>query len=638
MTGVRLYRNTIHEIDLPVENTYFWTDSTLTYQYISNTKHRFKVYPANRVSEILEDSTVDQWRLVPGELNPADILTRGVHDPADLMKPDKKGTSWFHGPAFLSKDEQEWPQIDGGILSNDDSEIKARSILVTLNLLFQSEHQDTEQIDAARFSSWKKLKRVGGWVRRFVANFIMKKSLTGDLSCSELCEAEHFIVWGVQRTAFQEEIELLESQQPVPPGNALSPLCPYLDDRGCLRVGGRLRKILLPTDAKHQLILPKSHPVTALIINDEHISNGHIPPEHVLSNLRQRFWIINGRTAIRTTLRKCFFCQVRHARQKFPFMADLPECRAAYLQPPFSSCGVDLFGPIYVKQGRKRLKRWVALFTCLTIRCIHLEVVESPDTDDFISSLRRFTNRRGCPTTMHSDCGGNFLGAVNELHDVIEALDKDKIKSYATSKGIEWQFNPPSAPHMGGIWERLVRSVKEVMTGLLQDKVLTDPQLATLLTEVESILNNRPLTHNSTDSEDLEALTPNHILLGLHKQWGFVVDVDREDVTSRKRWRQVQALAQIFWDRWLKEYLPEQTKRVKWREHTNNYTNGELVVLSDELSKKRGKWCLARIIQTLPGSDGVVRTVELRTSNGVFIRPVSKLYRLEENVCQGEGC
>ena len=127
-------------------------------------------------------------------------------------------------------------------------------------------------------------------------------------------------------------------------------------------------------------------------------------------------------------------------------------------------------------------------------------------------------------------------------------------------------------------------------------------------------------------------------MLGLHKQWGFVVDVDREDVTSRKRWRQVQALAQIFWDRLLKEYLPEQTKRAKWRERTSNFTNGELVVLSDELSKKRGKWCLARIIQTLPGSDGVVRTVELRTSDGVYIRPVSKLYRLEENVCQREGC
>ena len=320
----------------------------------------------------------------------------------------------------------------------------------------------------------------------------------------------------------------------------------------------------------------------------------------------------------------------------FPFMADLPESRAAYLQPPFSSCGVDLIGPTFIKQGRKHLKRWIVLFTCMTVRCVHLEIVESPDTDDFINSLRRFTNRRGCPTIMHSDCGTNFKGAVSELHDLVEALDRNKLKSFAASRGIEWNFNPPSAPHMGGVWERLVRSVKEVMTGLLKEKVLTDPQLATLLTEVESILNNRPLTHISTDSEDLEALTPNHILLGLHKQWGFVTDVDKKDVTSRKHWRQVQALTQMFWERWLKEYLPEQTKRVKWREHSTNLVAGQLVVLSDEQSKKKGKWCLARISRTLPGDDGIVRTVEVRTADGTYIRPVTKLFRLEDDVCQGE--
>ena len=187
----------------------------------------------------------------------------------------------------MSKDEEKWPQIDGGILSNDDTEIKTKSILVTLNLLFQADHEDTEQIDAARFSSWKKLKRVGAWVLRFISNHVLKKNLVGELSVAELHQAEHFIIWGIQRTAFQEEIELLESGQCVPRGNALSPLCPYLDDKGCVGVGGRLRKTLLPTDAKHQLILPKSHPVTALIINNELSSNGHIPPEHVLSNLRQ---------------------------------------------------------------------------------------------------------------------------------------------------------------------------------------------------------------------------------------------------------------------------------------------------------------------------------------------------------------
>ena len=164
------------------------------------------------------------------DINPADILTRGVHDPADLMKPNKNGMSWLHSAAFLSKDESEWPQLDGGILSNDDPEIKAKSILVSLNLLFQASHDDTEQIDAARFSSWKKLKRVAAWVLRFIANYVMKKNLTGDFSCAELGKAEHFIIWGVQHTAFQEEIELLESGQSIPRGNPLSPLCPFLDD------------------------------------------------------------------------------------------------------------------------------------------------------------------------------------------------------------------------------------------------------------------------------------------------------------------------------------------------------------------------------------------------------------------------
>ncbi len=632
VTTIRLYRNIIHEIDLPIEKTYFWTDSTLTYQYITNTEHRFRVYTANRVTEILETSTATQWNLVPGVMNPADILTRGITDPCELMKPNKNGISWFGADTFLSKDEEEWPHPDGGVLSDDNPEIKKNSVLVTLGLLFLSTQKGTEQIDATRFSRWNKLKRVAAFVLRFVANFLMHKQFSGAFSLNELIDAERFILTNVQRTAFEEEIECLQSGNALAPGNFLGLLSPFLDDKGYMRVGGRLRKMTSPTHSKHQIILPKDHPVTNLIINHEHVSKGHIPPEHVLSNLRQHFWIINGRSVIKSILRKCFFCRVKNARQSFPYMADLPESRLGYLQPPFANCGVDLFGPVLIKQGRKRLKRWVALFTCLTVRCIHLEVVDSPDTDDFINALRRFTNRRGCPKEMFSDCGSNFKGAVNELKEVIDGFDKVRIENFAATKGIVWTFNPPSAPHMGGAWERLVRSVKEVMSGLLHEKVLTDAQLYTLLTEVESILNNRPLTHISTDINDFNALTPNHILLGLHKCWGYVVDVDVEDVTSRRHWRQVQALSALFWERWRKEYLPELTKRGKWRQQVPNYEVGELVLLSDEQSKRKGKWSLARIIQTFPGDDGVVRTVELKTKCGMFVRPVSKLFKLEENV------
>ena len=194
---------------------------------------------------------------------------------------------------------------------------------------------------------------------------------------------------------------------------------------------------------------------------------------------------------------------------------------------------------------------------------------------------------------------------------------------------ITWKFNPPSSPHMGGIWERLVRSCKEVMSGIVKNHVLTDPQLLTLMTEVESIVNSRPLTHVSEDVTDLEALTPNHILLGKYRNWAHISDVDERDVTSRKKYKQVQALSNVFWDRWKKEYLPTLTKRPKWRKNKTNFAIGELVLLQDD-DVKRGKWPLARITNVLPGTDGIVRIVELRTKTGVYTRPVSKLYKLED--------
>ena len=311
-------------------------------------------------------------------------------------------------------------------------------------------------------------------------------------------------------------------------------------------------------------------------------------------------------------------------------MADLPLARAAFGEPPFANCGVDLFGPIVVKQGRKQLKRWAVLFTCLTIRCVHLEVVDSSETDAFINALRRFVNRRGCPSDMYSDNGTNFKGATSELREFVRKIDQKAVTNFATTLKIAWHFNPPKAPHMGGTWERLVRSVKEVMTGLVKDHVLKDPQLHTLLTEAEYIVNSRPLTHISDDVNDMEALTPNHILLGLHRSWASIDGTDANDITSRRMWKQVQALRAKFWTRWTKEYLPCLTKRACWRKNVPNIALGDLVLVQDE-ELKRGKWPLARVTKILPGPDDVVRVVEVKTKSGVYTRPVVKLFRLEHN-------
>ena len=224
------------------------------------------------------------------------------------------------------------------------------------------------------------------------------------------------------------------------------------------------------------------------------------------------------------------------------------------------------------------------------------------------------------------------------MKEFVLDLDKGAVSQFAADLNIRWNFNPPSAPHMGGAWERLVRSVKEVFSGLMYNRILTDPQLLTLFTEVENIVNSRPLTHISDDIDDLSALTPNHILLGMHQNWGFVADTCSENINSRRKWKQVQALRELFWKQWKEQYLPSLTKRGKWKNQIANIKVSDLVLVEDE-SCRRGKWPLARVTNTKPGPDGVVRVVDVKTKVGTYTRPVAKLRLLEDDIefPQGEG-
>ncbi len=466
---------------------------------------------------------------------------------------------------------------------------------------------------------------------RFVENCFNKddRNMDETLSLEEINVSEDLVYRDIQNSAFQEEIRKLKDGKTLN-SNPLSRLSPFLDANELLRVGGRLRNLPLPLESKHPLILPRHHRATKVLLEWVHRRSGHVGPDHTLAISREKYWILSGRVLANQVVVQCFFCRVRRAKQQFPYMADLPVCRAAVDQPPFHSCGVDLFGPISIKQFRRNLKRWVVLFTCLTIRCVHLEIVEACDTSAFINSVRRFVNRRGSPSYMFSDNGSNFKGATTELKEFVQNLDKAKITDFATTNQIVWTFNPPAAPHMGGVWERFVRSTKEVMYGLMKDYTLTDAQLLTFVTEAEAILNSRPLTHLSEDVSDLEPLTPNHVLLGRHRNWVSITDISEADIGSRRQWKQVQALRAMFWKRWVQEYLPQLTQRSCWKNKTPTFNVGELVLVKDE-DLKRNKWPLGRILEVNPGDDGVVQVVKVRMRGGEYVRPVAKLYKLEDS-------
>ena len=194
---------------------------------------------------------------------------------------------------------------------------------------------------------------------------------------------------------------------------------------------------------------------------------------------------------------------------------------------------------------------------------------------------------------------------------------------------IQWVFNPPAAPHMGGVWERLVRSCKKALDVVLQNQVLTDEVLLTAITEVESLVNSRPLTEVSSDADDLEALTPNHFLIGRatpNLPPGIFAD---KEISSQKRWRQAQVITTHIWKRWLHEYLPGLTAHKKWLQAVPNLKVGDLMLIVD-YGTPRGCWPLGRIVTVFPGSDNVVRSAEVKPKFGPLRCHVAKLALLEE--------
>ena len=298
------------------------------------------------------------------------------------------------------------------------------------------------------------------------------------------------------------------------------------------------------------MILPRNHHVTHLIVRDIHENaTKHSGREYVLATLRQNYWIPRGRTLINTIIRSCVTCKRLRAQPCGQRMASLHKFRFEIDQPPFTSTGVDCFGPFYVKRGKSQEKRYGCLFTCMTMRAIHLEKLHSMESDSFLNALFRFIARRGVPRRIRSDNGTNFIGGNKELRASIEEWNKDpKVRRQLLLKQIQWEFNPPAASHMGGIWERQIRTVRKVLNAMLRNQVLDDERLSTLFCEIEAIVNDRPLTAVSEDPKDPAPLIPS-MMLQLGERFpappgNFV----KQDVYTR-RWRHVQYLANQFWRR-----------------------------------------------------------------------------------------
>ena len=617
-------------LNIPIENTFAWTDSTIVLNWLDGNPRHYKTYVGNRISFILDRIPPCRWKHVPGEQNPADCASRGMF-PQELMSHGL----WWNGPDWLRSTLSDWPRQTE--LSSDDSDIDVTEISH-----FAAIENRSPLIPFDRFSSYSKLTRVAAWVMRFVHNCRASKGnsqsrITSSLSVQEIINAENHLLSCSQHDCFSEEIKNLKAKNTLSSNSTLTSLHPFLESNGLIRVYGREQKAKLAYAAMHPIILSGKHPLTKLIIRSEHLRLLHAGPTLLGSSLSCKYHIIGGRKSVRSITRSCITCLRQSEKPKPQQMGQLPIERVTP-DVVFENTGVDYAGPVYTKYGYVRkptvVKSYVCVFVSLSVKAVHLELVSDLTSDSFVAALRRFISRRGKPKIIWSDHGTNFVRAKNDLKDLEQFLSdkavQDHVSEFCTIQHIEWKFIPEKAPHFGGLWESAVKSMKYHLKRVTANVKLTFEECSTVLTQVEACLNSRPLVALPCDGEGIDMLTPGHFLIGRPIEALPDPSFSYRPISVLRRWHLCQNIVRQFWQRWRQEYLASLRRFAKWHKPTKNISVGDIVVLHDG-GMVPTQWPLGKVLKAFTGSDGLVRVVEVKTQSGIFTRPVHKIALLLPN-------
>lgn len=429
------------------------------------------------------------------------------------------------------------------------------------------------------------------------------------------------------------EYNLFKTGKNVKTNNRIASLDLFIDNEDVLRVGGRLKNSPdFNYNKKHPILLSSQHHFTLLLFRHIHNKSMHCGPQSLLYQLREDWWPLSGRNIARKVTHQCVVCTRVKGKTLSPLMGNLPEDRIT-ASFPFYRSGVDYAGPVFILnrkgRGARLIKSYICLFICFNTRAVHLELVSDLSSDAYLLALKRFISRRGKPSKIYSDNGRNFVGLNNDFAQFLSKCKRDIIE-YATSQAIEFSFIPPYSPHFGGLWEAGVKSCKYHLRRVVGNAHLTFEEYTTLLSQIEAVLNSRPLAPMSSDPRDYLPLSPGHFLIG-RPLTAPVCEDDMLDVPAHRltRYKRVEQLRQQFWLRWAKEYISELQTRTKWKVNTTDLKPDTLVIIKD-INLPPLKWQLGRILKTIPGKDGISRVADIQTSSGIMRRAYAKICPLVE--------
>ena len=450
----------------------------------------------------------------------------------------------------------------------------------------------------------------------------------------------------MQRQAFSKELEFLRNPNDKLVPDLVNNLNLFLDKDGLIRCDGRIGKTTyFDQSIINPVLLAKDHCLTKLIIEQCHLNVKHLGIQSTLNNLRlSGFWVPRSIQSIKNVISPCIACRKCNAlNYKYPKVTNLPKNRVNLVRP-YLHTGVDYTGSIIVREGKKDVKYYMIIFTCLSIRSIHIELVPDMSVNNFVLSLIRFTNLYGIPSHIYSDNGRSLIAGVNLVSEVfVSSTFKEK---YGLCN-IKHIAIPLYSPWIGAVWERSIKTLKNCLQRTLGRVKIGYFRLVTLLSDIQQAVNSRPLTYRCSEDTSLEIITPNcflrpnaNVQVFYKKPEGPIRDLPSRSLIIKSMEVRERVL-ESFREIWYREYLlglRQLHKNLHQVDFANKIKVNDVVLIRNP-AKNRKFWKLGKVLELYPGSDGIVRAVKVfrgdenyRTHPQIVIHSLKHLYPLELSI------
>ena len=492
----------------------------------------------------------------------------------------------------------------------------------------------------AKTSDWgeklEKIGRVTKWLshlRSFLRagrqNVLGPISMRRYLAKNEREQAERDLLFAIQTKHFETERLDLVAQGAFGPNShkvlrnkksRLTSTNPFICTDFLVRVGSRIQNATVSFDQKFPILLPPKCEHVRSLVRHEHVLLGHSLNQHLFAHLRKKFYILGGKSTITSIIKECVDCQRHDKKPSNQLMGVLPESRVNIVRP-FRVTGLDMIGPMKVKHGgRGHAKRWILLLTCTATRAVMLFPLHNITTQAFLIAMSKFQALYPGLEQIICDNGTNFRGGetlTNALHD---NFNLERVEGELALKNVKFSFNSPDSPHMGGFFERLVKSVKRILSFIMPSSELHYEAFDAALFRCAHILNSRPLQPCGSGINDLIPLCPQNFLTPYLYDPAITLDppVTFSSADLKGSWGEMRKLVNEFLVRWGGEYLTQLGNRPKWKNYQTPFYDGQVVIVVDSHAP-RTHWNLGVVTGALPSDDGIPKRYLVRISSGKII-------------------